>query len=83
MWFGEQLQGIANRTGVTRGIRGTGLMWGMDLHEPASAVIARAFDKGLLLVSAGEHTLRFLPPLIISREDLAKGLAILEAALTA
>lgn len=83
VWFGEQLQGIANRTGVTRGIRGTGLMWGMDLHEPASAVIARAFDKGLLLVSAGEHTLRFLPPLIISREDLAKGLAILEAALTA
>ncbi|HEY0928622.1 MAG TPA: acetylornithine transaminase [Gemmatimonas sp.] len=82
-WFGEQLQGIAERTGAVRSIRGTGLMWGMDVHEPASAVIARAFDQGLLLVSAGEHTLRFLPPLVISREELAKGLAILEGAIKA
>lgn len=82
-WFGEQLQGIAERTGAVRAIRGTGLMWGMDVHEPAAAVIARAFDQGLLLVSAGEHTLRFLPPLVISREELAKGLAILEGAIKA
>jgi predicted acetylornithine/succinylornithine family transaminase len=82
-WFGEQLQAIAERTGAVRSIRGTGLMWGMDVHEPAAAIIARAFDQGLLLVSAGEHTLRFLPPLVISREELAKGLAILEGAIKA
>ncbi|BAH37201.1 MAG TPA: aspartate aminotransferase family protein [Gemmatimonas aurantiaca] len=82
-WFGEQLQAIADRTGAVRAIRGTGLMWGMDVHEPAAAIIARAFDQGLLLVSAGEHTLRFLPPLVISREELAKGLAILEGAIKA
>jgi predicted acetylornithine/succinylornithine family transaminase len=29
-WFGEQLQGIADRTGQVRAIRGKGLMWGMD-----------------------------------------------------
>lgn len=82
-WFGEQLQGIAERTGRVRDIRGQGLMWGMDVHEPAAAVIARAFSHGLLLVSAGEHTIRFLPPLVISREELSAGLAILERALTA
>lgn len=80
-WFGEQLQAIAQRTGAVRAVRGTGLMWGMDVHEPASAVIARAFAQGLLLVSAGEHTLRFLPPLVITREELAAGLAVLESAL--
>jgi len=80
-WFGEQLQAIGQRTGAVRAVRGTGLMWGMDVHEPASAVIARAFAQGLLLVSAGEHTLRFLPPLVITREELAAGLAILESAL--
>ena len=80
-WFGAQLRGIAERTGRVRDIRGTGLMWGMDVHEPAAAVIARAFDHGLLMVSAGEHTLRFLPPLVISRDELSAGLEILERAI--
>jgi acetylornithine/N-succinyldiaminopimelate aminotransferase len=80
-WFGEQLQGIAERTGAVRAIRGKGLMWGMDVHEPAAAIIGRAFDRGLLMVSAGEHTLRFLPPLVISQAELASGLEILEASI--
>jgi predicted acetylornithine/succinylornithine family transaminase len=80
-WFGEQLQGIAERTGAVRAIRGKGLMWGRDVHEPAAAIIGRAFDRGLLMVSAGEHTLRFLPPLVISQAELACGLEILEASI--
>ena len=80
-WFGQQLQGIADRTGTVRAIRGTGLMWGMDVHEPAAAIIGRAFAHGLLLVSAGEHTLRFLPPLVITKAELAQGLDMLETAL--
>ncbi len=80
-WFGEQLQAMADRTGRVRAIRGTGLMWGMDVHESAAAVIQRCFNNGLLLVSAGEHTLRFLPPLVITKDELLQGLAILETAL--
>jgi len=80
-WFGTQLHAMAERTGRVREIRGTGFMWGMDIHESASAVIARAFEHGLLLVSAGEHTLRFLPPLVISRKELSAGLEILEGAI--
>jgi predicted acetylornithine/succinylornithine family transaminase len=80
-WFGAQLQAIAERTGTVREIRGMGFMWGMDVHEPAAAIIGRAFDRGLLLVSAGEHTLRFLPPLVMTHAEMAEGLAILEAAL--
>jgi acetylornithine/N-succinyldiaminopimelate aminotransferase len=80
-WFGAQLEGIAARTGKIRAIRGKGLMWGMDTHEPAAAIIARAFAQGLLLVSAGEHTLRFLPPLVITQAELGEGLAILERAI--
>ncbi len=80
-WFGTQLQGIAERTGKVRAIRGTGFMWGMDVHEPAATVIGRAFDRGLLLVSAGEHTLRFLPPLVMTQEELAAGLALVEQAI--
>jgi predicted acetylornithine/succinylornithine family transaminase len=78
-WLGEQLQGIAERTGRVRAIRGTGFMWGIDVHESAGAIVARAFERGLLLVTAGEHTLRLLPPLVMTREQLAEGLAIIEA----
>jgi acetylornithine/N-succinyldiaminopimelate aminotransferase len=80
-WFGEELRALMERTGKIRAVRGAGLMWGVDTHEAAGAIIERARQRGLLMVSAGEHTLRFLPPLVISREDLGRGLAILEGVL--
>lgn len=80
-WFGGELRAIAERTGAARAVRGAGLMWGMDVHEPAAAIISRALESGLLLVNSGEHTLRFLPPLVITKADLENGLSILERAL--
>jgi predicted acetylornithine/succinylornithine family transaminase len=80
-WFSDQLHGMAQRTGRIRAIRGAGLMWGFDVVEPAADIIGRARDAGLLLVSAGEHTIRILPPLVATRDDLTRGLAIMEGAL--
>lgn len=77
-WFGDQLRAIGSRTGRIRALRGMGFMWGMDVSEPAGDVVARARDAGLLILTAGDHTLRFLPPLVMSREDLQRGLTILE-----
>lgn len=75
------LEKIAESTHKVRDIRGAGLMWGVDVTEPAADVIARARDAGLLVISAGEHTLRLLPALIIPREELERGLALLGSAL--
>lgn len=80
-WLGGQLAAMAERTGKLRAVRGVGFIWGVDVHEKAGNVIARARDAGLLLVSAGDFTIRLLPPLVATREELARGLAILEAAL--
>jgi len=77
-WIGDQLQGISERTGRVRAIRGIGVMWGIDVGEPAGEVVARARDAGLLILTAGDHTVRLLPPLVMTRDDLARGLAILE-----
>ena len=77
-WIGDQLQGISERTGRVRAIRGIGFMWGIDVGEPAGEVVARARDAGLLILTAGDHTVRLLPPLVMTRDDLARGLAILE-----
>lgn len=80
-WLGEQLQGIKRRSPKVRAVRGRGLMWGVDVTDPAKDVVARALDHGLLVVSAGDHTLRLLPPLVITRADLALGVEKLEAAI--
>ena len=81
-WLGEQLQQMAGRTRAIRDVRGAGFMWGVDVHETAGTIVARAFEKGLLLVTAGDHTLRLLPPLVMTQAQLAEGLAIMESAIT-
>jgi len=77
-WFGEQLNDIARRTGRIRGVRGLGYMWGFDVMGTASHVVNEAYAAGLLACSAGEYTVRLLPPLIATRDELALGLGILE-----
>jgi predicted acetylornithine/succinylornithine family transaminase len=77
-WFGRQLNEIARRTGRIRAVRGVGYMWGLDVMGTASHVVNEAFAAGLLTCSAGEYTVRLLPPLIATRDELALGLGMLE-----
>lgn len=80
-WLGSRLREIARASGRARGVRGQGYMWGMDVVEPASAIVRRGWDAGVLLLTAGEHTLRILPPLVMTREQLERGLGILQTIL--
>jgi predicted acetylornithine/succinylornithine family transaminase len=77
-WLGEQLDAIARRSGKVRAIRGTGFIWGLDVVESANEIVKRGWEEGILVLTAGEHTLRILPPLIMDRDDLARGLSTLE-----
>lgn len=81
-WFGAQLAALKDAHASVRAVRGVGFMWGVDVTEPASAVIERARAHGLLIISAGDHTLRILPPLIATREQLGRAVAILDRALS-
>ena len=80
-WLGEQLMAIKKRSPKVRAVRGRGFMWGIDVTDPAKDVVARALDQGLMIVSAGDHTLRLLPPLVMTRADLKIGVEKLEAAI--
>jgi 4-aminobutyrate aminotransferase len=71
-------------------VRGKGLMIGLELvngstkkplTEKRNGILMKAFEKGLLLLSAGESIVRFLPPLILSEEEANIGLEIFERAL--
>jgi acetylornithine/succinyldiaminopimelate/putrescine aminotransferase len=77
-WLGDQLASLSLRMPTVRAVRGIGYLWGIDVTAPAGTVVAKALDAGLLLCSAGNHTVRLLPPLVATREELAEGLAILE-----
>ena len=80
-WIGRQLEEIARRTGRVRAVRGIGYMWGIDIMGTASHVVDAAREAGLLTCTAGECTVRLLPPLVTTRDELALGLDILEQVL--
>jgi acetylornithine/succinyldiaminopimelate/putrescine aminotransferase len=77
-WLGERLSMIARKSSRVRAVRGMGYMWGIDVVEPAGDVVQRGWDAGLLVITAGDHTIRLLPPLVMERTDLERGLTILE-----
>ena len=80
-WFGHELNEIAHRTSRIRQVRGAGFMWGVDVMGTAAHVVSEAMAHGLLLLTAGEYTVRILPPLVATKEELARGLHILEEVL--
>ena len=82
----ESLIALGTELGVFSVVRGRGLMLGAVLAEPyrgkAGEILDHAAAHGLLLLQAGPDVLRFVPPLNISDEELAAGLARLRVALT-
>ena len=80
-WFGKQLNEIAHRTSRIRQVRGVGLMWGIDVMGTAAHVESEALGRGLLVCSAGDYTVRLIPPLVATQDELLRGLQILEEVL--
>ena len=61
--------------------RGVGLMLGIELDKPAAPVMQAAFEKGLLICTAGENVVRLLPPLVISDDEIVEAVEILREVL--
>ncbi len=90
-YFIRRLRELAGKYPVIGAVRGKGLMIGMELVEdrtgkaPArelcDALITRAFHNGLLLLSCGESTVRFMPPLMIAATHVDEAVALLERSL--
>jgi 4-aminobutyrate aminotransferase len=86
-----RLRELQQRFACIGDVRGKGLMIGMELvtdrasRAPAralcEAVLTRAFHNGLLLLSCGQSTVRFIPPLMINRGHVDEAVALLETAL--
>ncbi|MFZ7132785.1 MAG: aspartate aminotransferase family protein [Eubacteriales bacterium] len=77
----DKLLKLKEKFQIVEGVRGFGLMQGIQLSKGVSEIIQSCMEKGLLLVSAGASVIRFVPPLIITREEIEKGLILLETAM--
>ncbi|MGN1409769.1 MAG: aspartate aminotransferase family protein [Eubacteriales bacterium] len=63
-------------------IRGVGMMIGIETDLPPKDVLHKAFDSGLLVLTAGSRVIRLLPPLNITYDEIDSGISILGEALT-
>ena len=75
----QRLEELKDRYDCITQRRGTGLMQGLVFNRPVRDVIERAIENGLLLINAGPDIIRFVPPLIISKENIDEMLDILES----
>lgn len=75
----QRLEELKDRYDCITERRGTGLMQGLVFDRPVRDVIERALESGLLLINAGTDIIRFVPPLIISRENIDEMIEILES----
>ncbi len=85
----KRLNELKEKYPIIGDVRGIGLMIGVELVEENKApaiekrdlIVKKALDGGLILLPAGDSVIRFVPPLIIKRDEMDKGLEIFESAL--
>jgi 4-aminobutyrate aminotransferase-like enzyme len=80
--LGPKLNAL-HASGKVAGVRGRGLMWGIELRDAAQAraAVEKALTKGVLILQAGEqgNVLSLTPPLTISETDLDRGIDVVES----
>ena len=82
-YFRAQLRAVGDRhPGIIKEVRGLGLMIGCELTGSSKEATVKLLERGVLVNSIGEHVLRFVPPLTISKAEIDGFMPILEKVLT-
>jgi 4-aminobutyrate aminotransferase len=91
LYFMQRLRELQARHTEIGEVRGKGLMIGMELvtdqeskapaKELAARLVEKAFHNGLLLLTCGASTIRFMPPLLVTRENIDEAMTLLEVSL--
>lgn len=77
----EKLDALAGECEDIKCRRGAGLMQGLEFNKPVGGIITKAMDEGLILINAGSNIIRFVPPLVIKKQDVDDMIAILQKCL--
>lgn len=79
--FTAALQSLAQRCPIITEVRGKGLMLGIEMTQPVAPVVGKMIESGFICGPAGPNVLRFVPPLIITLEQVDRAVDALERAL--
>lgn len=80
-YLSEKLDELATKYDCIKAHRGIGLMHGLEFDQPVAAIIQKALEKGLIIISAGANIIRFVPPLVIEKEHVDEMTQILDSIL--
>ncbi len=80
-YFLDRLTALQTKRPVMTAVRGLGLILGVEVSVPAKSIVSACMERGLLLLTAGDNVVRFVPPLILSEADVDRALDILDAVL--
>ncbi|MEO8217898.1 MAG: acetylornithine/succinylornithine family transaminase [Acidobacteriota bacterium] len=69
-WFGTELRSLQERCNAITDVRGTGMMWGIELTAPAAEIAAELMRRGFIVGTARENVIRLLPPYVVPRKAL-------------
>ena len=69
---------VSKHPDICNEVRGMGLMLGLDFKESPSALVKECQENGLLVITAGKSTVRFVPALTIKKDEIDQGLKIFE-----
>ncbi|MEJ2718845.1 MAG: acetylornithine transaminase [Deltaproteobacteria bacterium] len=74
----ERLEEVGDRHAIVREVRGIGLMQGIDLTAPGADIAVAMRERGVLVNCTAETVLRFLPPLVVTREEIDEMITVLD-----
>jgi acetylornithine/succinyldiaminopimelate/putrescine aminotransferase len=81
-YFKENLEALGKKQPMVREVRGLGLMIGVESRFDVYKVILGCMDRGVLILDAGRNVLRFLPPLVIEKEQIDRVVDVLDSVMT-
>jgi acetylornithine/LysW-gamma-L-lysine aminotransferase len=77
-YFKAKLEDLQAKYKIVKEVRGLGLMLGVELRYDVLNIILKAMDRGVVILDAGRNVLRFLPPLVIEKEQIDKVISVLD-----
>ena len=77
-YFLLQLKKLQQKHKIIKEVRGKGLMLAAQLNIEGGDIVNECLQRGLLIISAGGKTLRFVPPLIITTQDVDQAIKVLD-----
>jgi acetylornithine/LysW-gamma-L-lysine aminotransferase len=77
-YFKGKLEALAEKYRIVREVRGLGLMLGVEMRFDIYNMLIECMNRGVLVLDAGRNVLRFLPPLVIEKEQIDRVAEVLD-----